>query len=279
MNVNVDINELAKYYANMHVSFIDIVRVVVPPGGRVSGVRTPPVSGLIFPLRGRARMSFNGIPYEMEYGRTFYAGPRMSLEKEVMGESEWDFMVLHYRADGEERGVLPCGLAHFQLETGYNTHINDLLYRLHNNCTKPGSMPELKAKFLFFNILDELLMSVGNHRNERGQKVVEQAIAYINSHYMEQLTVSQIAAQYGLTSKQFAYLFQKYTDMGPNEYLITCRVRHARELLCSTECSVAEISACVGYPDPYYFSKLFKRRTGFSPSVLQRCLGKGQQLK
>ncbi|WP_054261407.1 AraC family transcriptional regulator [Propionispora sp. 2/2-37] len=276
MNVNVDINELASYYANIHVTFIDIVRVVMPPGRRNFGAHTPPVSGLIFPLRGRARMVFDGVSYEMEYGKIFYAGPNMSLEKEVMGESEWEFMVIHYRAVGEDKGVLPYGLAHFQLETGYNTHINDLLQRLHNCCTKPGSIPELKAKSLFFTILNEILMSAGNRRNDSGQKIVEQAVAYINSYYMEPLTVPQIAAQYGLTSKQFAYLFQKYTAMGPNEYLITCRVRRARELLCSTECSVAEISACVGYSDPYYFSKLFKKRTGFSPSTLQRCLGKKQ---
>jgi AraC-like DNA-binding protein len=77
-----------------------------------------------------------------------------------------------------------------------------------------------------------------------------------------------------LSSKQLAYLFQKYAGMSPNAYLIEQRVNHARELLCTTACSVTEVSAYVGYSDPYYFSKLFKKRTGVCPSTLQRCFEK-----
>ncbi|CUH96655.1 hypothetical protein P22_2745 [Propionispora sp. 2/2-37] len=102
---------------------------------------------------------------------------------------------------------------------------------------------------------------------EQGRELVEQAVEHMKNHYMEPLTVAKLAGQYGLNSRQFAYLFQKYTGMAPLEYLIELRMRRARELLCTTACSIAEISVCVGYSDPYYFSKLFKQRTGFCPSA------------
>jgi len=270
--MNVDINELAHYYATINISIIDVARTVVPPGGRCFGRYTPPFSGIVFPLRGRARMFFNGVPYEMEYGKVFHAGPNMSLDKEVQGRSEWAFMVIHYQTDDNAADSFPYALAHFELEAGYNTRINDLLHRLYNSCTTPGKLPGLRAKSLFFSIMDEILTSADNRRNEGGQEIVEQAIEYIHSHYMESLTMPMLAGQYALNSKQFAYLFQKHTGMGPNEYLIEYRIRRAKELLCTTACSVAEISACVGYSDPYYFSKLFKKRTGFCPSLLQSCL-------
>lgn len=270
--MNVDINELAHYYAKINISIIDVGRVVVPSGKRCFGGYTPPFSGVVFPLRGRARMFFNGVPYEMEYGKVFHAGPNMSLDKEVLSRSVWDFMVIHYQADVNEKDSFPYALAHFQLEPGYNTRINDLLHRLHSSCTTPGRLPELRAKSLFFSILDELVTSASQRRNQSGRDIVEQAIEYIKSHYMEPLTVPRLAGQYSLNSKQFAYLFQKHTGMGPNEYLIEHRVCRAKELLCTTTCSVAEISACVGYSDPYYFSKLFKKRTGFCPSMMQNCL-------
>lgn len=267
--MNVDINELAHYYAKVNINIIDVGRAVIPPGKSCFGVRTPPVSGLVFPMRGRARMFFNGVPYEMQYGKVFHAGPNMSLDKEVLGHSEWDFMVVHYQTDGKEQGLYPYDLAHFQLETGHNTRINDLLHQLHCSCTTPGSLPGLRTKSLFFCVLEEILTSAANRRNESGREVVEQAMSYITGHYMEPLTIPKLAAQYGLNSKQFAYLFQKHTGMGPNDYIIEHRVRRAKELLCTTACSVSEISACVGYADPYYFSKLFKKRTGFCPSTLQ----------
>ncbi|WP_371372426.1 helix-turn-helix domain-containing protein [Sporomusa aerivorans] len=269
--MNVNLNQLARYYANMNVTIIDLIRAIVPPGRKYAGGNTPPFSAWIFPLRGQARMFFNGVPYEMEYGKIFHAGPNLPLEKEVLGQSEWDYMVLHYQAVGAGSGTVPYELSHFELETGYNTRISDLLQRLQTCCSLPGSLLELRVKSLFFSILDEILTSAVNRRSESGRLLVEKAMEYIGRHYMEPITIPKLADQYGLKSKQFAYLFQKYTGMGPNEYLIEHRVLRAKELLSTTESSVADISACVGYSDPYYFSKLFKKRTGFSPSMLQSC--------
>lgn len=267
--MKMDINELAHYFAKINFQMIDVVRAVVPPGGRCFGVSTPPFSGLVFPLRGRARMFFNGVPYEMEPGKIFYAGPNMPLDKEVLGKNEWEFMVVHFRVEDCAADTLPFTLGHYQLEPGHSTRINELLHRLHQICAIPGSLPELRAKSLFLSIIEEILTCTSSQRNEKGREVVEQAMEYIKHHYMEPLTVTKLAGQYGLNSKQFSYLFQKHTGLGPNDYLIEHRMSRAKELLGTTACSVTEIAASVGYADPYYFSKLFKKRTGFCPSLLR----------
>ncbi|WP_245823829.1 AraC family transcriptional regulator [Sporomusa malonica] len=264
---------MARYFSNINVSIVNVIRGVVPPGGKCFGVFTPPFSGLIFPLRGRARMSFDGVPYVMDPGKVFNSGPNMALDKEVLGQSEWDFMVIHYRVDDSEKGAFSYGLSHYQLDPGHSTRINNMLHRLYQLCAMPGSLPALRAKSLFFSILDEILTCCGKPRNESDRELIGQAREYMESHYMETLTVPKMAGQYGLSSKQFAYLFQKYAGMGPTEYLIEYRVRRAKELLCTTAATVAEISTCVGYSDPYYFSKLFKKRTGFCPSMLQSHFG------
>lgn len=268
--MTVDISELAEYYAKININIVDVVRVTVPPGRKCFGVYTPPFSGFVFPLRGRARMFFDGVPYEMEYGKIFHAGPNMSLDKEVLGNSEWDFMVLHYQVGEQRNDMVSYGQAHFELETGGNTRINDLLHRLYKHCATSEPFLALRTKVLFLEMMSEILLSADNRSRESGREMVEKAVAYMNMYYMEPLTITQIAAQYGLNNKQFAYLFQRHTGIGPNEYLIQQRIARARELLCTTRCSVAEIAACVGYADPYYFSKLFKKRTGVSPSSFNK---------
>ncbi|MGH2354685.1 MAG: helix-turn-helix transcriptional regulator [Chloroflexota bacterium] len=60
-------------------------------------------------------------------------------------------------------------------------------------------------------------------------------------------------------------LFRRETGMAPVEYLHRYRLQRARELLERTTLPVAEIAAPVGLPDPYYFSRAFKRREGVSP--------------
>ncbi|WP_378956486.1 helix-turn-helix domain-containing protein [Pelosinus sp. sgz500959] len=268
--MKVDINELAGYFSTININLINMVRSVVPPGGKCFGVFTPPYSSFIFPLHGRARMFFDGIPYIMDPGKIFHSGPNMTLDKEVLGRFEWDFMVIHYRVDGDEKDGLSYGSSHYQLDPGQNTRINDMLHRLYHMCNTPGNLATLRAKSLFFSLLDEIFTCANHQRNDNNRDLIEQSIEYIKIHYMQPLTIPELAEQHGLNSKQFAYLFQKYMGIGPNEYLIDRRMRHAKELLCATTSSVAEISACVGYSDPYYFSKLFKKRTGFCPSALQR---------
>lgn len=238
------------------------------------GTYTAQACGLVFPLRGRARMAFDGVTYEMEPGKVFHAGPSMALDKEVVGDGEWEFILVHYRIADSDRDLFPYSSAHYELEPGYNPRVSDLLQKFHRSSMVPGSLQALRAKTLFFTIIDEVLTCYGNRRNESNRELVEQAMEYMDAHFMEPLTMPGLAAQYGLNSKQLAYLFQKHAGISPNEYLIEQRISRARQLLSSTGCSVAKVSAYVGYADPYYFSKIFKKRTGVCPSTLQRCLQK-----
>jgi AraC-like DNA-binding protein len=260
---------MAEGFSRVSFNILNANRFVIEPGRKSLATYTAPASGIVFPLRGKARMTFDGVSYEMEPGRFFHAGPSMTLNKEVVGDSRWEFVLIHYQISDSEKRMFPYALSHYELDPGYNPRINDILQRLCQTCTVPGGLQTLRAKSLFFSVMDEVLTCSGERRNKSGREMVEQAIKYINSHYMEQLTIPKLAEQYGLGSKQFAYLFQKHVNMSPNEYLISQRVSRAKELLCTTTCSVSEVSDCVGYSDPYYFSKLFKKRTGISPSALR----------
>ncbi|TCL31962.1 helix-turn-helix protein [Anaerospora hongkongensis] len=271
--MNVDVNQLAGNFSRIRFEIIDVVRAVVPPGKKCFGVVTPPVSALIFPLKGRARMFFSGVPYEMEPGKIFHSGPNIALDKEVVGGAEWNYMVIHYQVDDKDKAEFPQAFTHYQLDLGHSPRVHELLHRLYDVCITPGQLPALQAKSLFFNILEESLTAAECRHSERGRDLVEQAVEYMQQYYMEPLTVAALARRYSLNSKQFAYLFQKHTGMAPLEYLIDHRVRRARELLYTTASSVADISLRVGYADPFYFSKLFKKRTGFSPSTLRGYAG------
>lgn len=267
--MKVDINDLSGYFAKIHFNVIDIRRAVIEPGTKRFGTVTSPFSGIIFPLRGRSRMFFDGVPYDMEPGKVFHGGPNMPLDKEVLGQSKWDFMVLHYQVYDNSQGTFPYALSHYELSPGHNSRINDALYRMYQIYAATGNLSGLRAKSLFFLILDEILTCAGCRLHNDSRELTEKAVEYVKNHYMEPLTISELARQYGLSSKQFAYLFQKHAGISPNKFLIEYRIRRAKELLCTTDCSVTEISKCVGYSDPYYFSLLFKNRTGLSPSTLQ----------
>ncbi|MBP2630047.1 MAG: transcriptional regulator, AraC family [Firmicutes bacterium] len=247
---------------------VNVRRGVIAPGGKCFGITTPPFSGLVFPLHGRARMFFNQVPYEMEQGKIFHFGPNMSLDKEVIGDAYWDYIVIQYELQAESDAT-QYSLCHYEVDSRFSPRLHEILLQMYLQCAIPKQFIEQKAKKIFFDVLNESLPDTSSPNHENARTLVDQAMNFITTHYMNPVTIPKLAEHYGLKTKQFAYLFRKYTGVSPNEYLIDYRIHRAHELLCHSKCSVAEVSACVGYSDPYYFSRLFKKRTGFSPSLLR----------
>jgi AraC-like DNA-binding protein len=61
-------------------------------------------------------------------------------------------------------------------------------------------------------------------------------------------------------------VFKNYTGMTPYQYFIQLKIHRAKELLGLGRYSVKEIAFTLGFSDPYYFSRLFKKKTGIAPS-------------
>ena len=264
-----NVNEIAEYFSKISFDHLDAHRNVLKVGKKTFGPYTAPASALVFPLRGRARMTYNDVTYEFEPGKVFHSGPCMRIAREVVGDKEFEYILVHYRVSNSDTHVFPLAAAHFELEPGYNPHISELLKKFHHTASISGSFHSLRAKSLFFTIIDEVLTCQGNPRKDDSQELVERAMVYINAHYMEPLTIPSLAALYGLSGRQLTYLFQKYAGISPSAYLIEQRINRAQELLSTTACSVTEVSTYVGYLDPYYFSRIFKKHTGVCPSTLQ----------
>jgi two-component system response regulator YesN len=92
------------------------------------------------------------------------------------------------------------------------------------------------------------------------------ALEYVDSHYHRGIQLSDVAAHAGVTSSYLSHLFSRHCYMSFIDYLTEVRVERARELLAGGARSVKEVSSAVGYRDPNYFSRIFKKQTGSSPS-------------
>jgi two-component system response regulator YesN len=98
-------------------------------------------------------------------------------------------------------------------------------------------------------------------------RVIGQAKEYIDKHYIEpDLSLFEVASHVNLSSSHFSAVFSQGTCQTFKEYLTTTRINKARELLRSTPLSSNDIAYQVGFNDPHYFSYVFKKHTGFSPT-------------
>jgi len=80
------------------------------------------------------------------------------------------------------------------------------------------------------------------------------------------LSLNEISALINLSPSHFSTVFSQETDQTFRDYLTAIRIQKAKELLRTTNLKSSDVSCQVGYNDPHYFSFVFKKNTGFSPS-------------
>lgn len=96
--------------------------------------------------------------------------------------------------------------------------------------------------------------------------IINQARAYINSHYSDSnLSLNEIATQVNFSPNHFSAVFTSETGENFRDYLARTRVEQAKKLLRTTGLKVAEVALRCGYNDPHYFSIIFRKNTGLSP--------------
>ena len=105
-----------------------------------------------------------------------------------------------------------------------------------------------------------------NPTGENERDLYRKALAYIKDHYMEGITVADIAGAVGYSSSYFGYLFKKKHGIPANQYVRELQLAKAKELLRNTSFSVSAVAEYVGYEDANYFSSLFKKQYGLSPT-------------
>ena len=93
-----------------------------------------------------------------------------------------------------------------------------------------------------------------------------------NENYNKPLCIEDYAAKHHMSVSWFIRNFKEYTESTPTQYILSLRISNAQTLLESTNYNITEIAEIVGYDNPFYFSRLFKKQSGVSPSEFRNQL-------
>lgn len=163
--------------------------------------------------------------------------------------------------------ILSCGISPHYQEI-YQQMIRELqLFR-----------PEF-SNFLAL-LFQQLLVQVKRHitessaKNSRMSHEIQQAILYFNENMTSDIVIADYAKKHHMSISWFIQNFRQQVGISPLKYLTTLKINRAKEFLESDEYTISEICSIIGYKDPLYFSKLFKKATGLSPSEYKKTLYK-----
>ena len=120
------------------------------------------------------------------------------------------------------------------------------------------------------DIFQVLLKKCMEEKEDQSTRPVRNAQAYVEEHYMEPITLEEIAKHVGLNETYLSSVFKKQTGKSLIDFLTHVRVQHAKELLINHHKSINEIAEEVGFNDAKYFTKRFKKFTGVSPNEYRK---------
>lgn len=104
------------------------------------------------------------------------------------------------------------------------------------------------------------------------QRLVRQALVYMQQHSTESLSRREIAAAVGISEDYLTECFQQEMGISPTTWLQRYRIKQAQRLLHEGDLTVTEVALAVGFADSTHFGRLFQRETGVTPSAYRKGL-------
>ncbi len=97
-------------------------------------------------------------------------------------------------------------------------------------------------------------------------KVIQKACVVMRENLAKTMNMKDLAGELGIGYTYFRVMFKSYTGLSPAQYHLSLRLRQAKDLLASTDLSIKEIAYRLGFNSIYYFSRIFRSKTGKTPT-------------
>lgn len=112
---------------------------------------------------------------------------------------------------------------------------------------------------------------IGANRADNSlENEVELAMHYFRENYSSEINVEDYALSRGMSASNFYRVFKQISGSTPLQFILKLRLSNAQNLLENSNLSIAEIASAVGYENPLYFSRLFNKHIGVSPSEYRK---------
>jgi AraC family transcriptional regulator, arabinose operon regulatory protein len=225
---------------------------------------------LVYTLAGRGQLRAGLREYELTGDSIILVEPGTLTNFSGSGTSSWNLYWVIFQCADSWRSYLQWphagpGVRHLAANGASATEIRSTLGQLYENFVGDGP---LKTE-LDHNLLEQLLLRCANCL-PRGQRKaldarIQAARSYIDEHYADEITLSDVAAASNISASRLSGLFKQETGSSVMSYRNELRLAKAAQLLLQSNLRIAEIGSRVGYPEQAFFSRIFRKYLGLSP--------------
>lgn len=122
--------------------------------------------------------------------------------------------------------------------------------------------------------ISSAIYEIAAGKQKRINNLIKKANSYMEAHYSDEISLDSIAKEVNLSPYYFSHFYKEETGVNFSDRLMEIRMEKAKEYLIKPDSSIKDVSRQVGYADPNYFSKLFKKITGVTATEYKERYGK-----
>ena len=227
---------------------------------------------LVYAALGFFDVEYNGEMVHVERGTCVLFEPEVPQLISFNVEGGPTIFYAHFTGEAFAemvKGLAPDPITFFKIHdcTAFEILFNRLVKNFLPLKACSGRKPIYTPKVI--GLLMELLDHLSPSRAERSkpeQDAITAALLYINEHFREDVNLECYAKIAHLSLGRFSHLFTRKAGISPYRYVLSLRIEEAKELLMYSSMNISEIAASIGIPEASYFSRIFRKCTGYSPS-------------
>jgi AraC-like DNA-binding protein len=245
------------------------------PFRSVAEGRILPIFQIVYITHGEGMFNADGRSWQVKPGCIMLILPGMKHSYKPVYEKGWQEYWVGFKGDYFTRmlveGIISPG--HIFFEIGLRNELVTIYERIFEEIRTQPPLYQLKVCSGILTLLAEMLTH--KRRGDKPnyyQQIVEKAKILMGSRVDCALSLPDISEELGVSSSRFNEIFKTYTAMTPYQYFIQLKIHRAERLLEEEGVSVKEVSRSLGFEDQYYFSRLFKNKTGIAPSEWKKYL-------
>lgn len=227
-------------------------------------------------ISGHGVFSCGGKEYKLQEGDSFLIEPEQLVSYIADLEQPWHYHWVAFQGESCSRLLNGIGFTSMQpvVHGLLNHELPRLFQQIQTAFYEKRAFSPYEAAGNLYLLLSSYGEALGPHiHNETtlpetlAASTVRQALHYLSTQYAEEITMETMADSLGYNRAYLSRLFKSHTGVTPITFLLKLRIDQARRLLREREdLTIEQIAFSVGFHDPLYFSKQFRRLLGLSPS-------------
>lgn len=224
---------------------------------------------ILYVISGRILAEINGSDAEALPGDVIVYYPNEKQKLTYYREDKTENFWIHFTGYAVPEILSQCGFCKSGVYCGEVSRLAEEIFTQIMLAQKLNN-EKLHVNSLFLQLMDALSGSRKEITPDSASSRVLRAVMQLSWERRAPKKIPYYAAMCGMSTARFAVVFKEATGRTPTEFLEDARMEDAKKLLDKTTLTVSEVSASVGYRDPLYFSRIFKRRFGIPPTEYRK---------